>query len=358
MTMQESPEISAPETEQQESNPRSASLEPVFIPITADITPLTDLMKGESTMADLRHAVAEMPFNAAYDFMRSAAWQMHAEGKGKEVADYIAELNAQIQRLPMEEDDLRDVHAAMMQTLTALHLMSGNLDDAMVSAASVLSILATEPKRKDEPFLSVLASLLYDIALIHNERGEYKQAEREIEKSMKIFERLARSNPERYGAPHTMAVNAATGVYRSRAKQAQALAHYQAATGAYLELMNSGVEEAADRLIESLATEGRTLMKMGRSREAVQYFTRALKYLGKIEPELSLRQLHLSIDLGEALLNVKASRDKGIHLLNTMLHKATKLQASDEHRRIVDILVNAKSRRLDILGLWHKVFPR
>ena len=66
----------------------------------------------------------------------------------------------------------------------------------------------------------------------------------------------------------------------------------------------------------------------------------------------------MSIDLGESLLNVKATRDKGIHLLNTLLHKATKLGAETEHRRIVDILFNAKSRKLDILGIWHKVFPK
>ena len=123
-------------------------------------------------------------------------------------------------------------------------------------------------------------------------------------------------------------------------------------------MVNSGIEDATSRLVESLYTEGRTLAQMGRHREAVQYLTRALKYLTKINPIFDLRQLTMSIDLGEALLNVPASRDKGIHLLNTMLHKATKINAGEEHRRIVDILLNAKSRRLDILGIWHKVFPK
>ncbi|MDE6248691.1 MAG: hypothetical protein K2M72_04860 [Paramuribaculum sp.] len=336
----------------------TASIEPVFIPVTADITPLKELIHGDMPMAELRHIVAEMPFNAAYDFMRAAAWHLHEQGRTAEAIEYISGLSAQIQRHGSDEQPMRDIHAALLQILVALYLMEGSHDEAMHTAATVLTILASEPKRRDEPFLSVLAALLHDVALIHNSRDEYKQAEREIEKSMKIFERLGRTDPERYGAPHTMAVNTATSVYRSRVKQAEALAHYQAATGAYLEQMNAGTEEATDRLIDSLATEGRTLMKMGRSREAVQYFTRALRYLGKIEPELSLRQLTLSIDLGEALLNVKTTRDKGIHLLNTMLHKATKLHATEQHRRIVDILVNAKSHKLDILGLWHKVFPR
>ena len=51
-------------------------------------------------------------------------------------------------------------------------------------------------------------------------------------------------------------------------------------------------------------------------------------------------------------------KDTATHLINTMLHKATKINATDEHRRIVDRLYNAKSSSLDILGLWHKVFPK
>ena len=97
---------------------------------------------------------------------------------------------------------------------------------------------------------------------------------------------------------------------------------------------------------------------MLRHREAIQYYTRALKYLTKLEDDFSLRQLNLSIALGESMLQIAAMRDKGVHLLNTMLHKATKINASEAHRRIVDSLVDAKSRSLDILGLWHKVFPK
>lgn len=196
------------------------------------------------------------------------------------------------------------------------------------------------------------------MALLHSSRGEYKQAERELEKALKVFERLARINPDRYGPAHILAQTAASSIYRSRLRQANLLAHYQVATTTYLEQVNAGIEDATVHLIESLHTEGRTLAQMGRHREAIQYLSRALKYHTRIAPEMDLAQLAMSIDLGESLLNVKATRDKGIHLLNTLLHKATKLGAETEHRRIVDILFNAKSRKLDILGIWHKVFPK
>lgn len=270
----------------------------------------------------------------------------------------MEEIDALITRSGEEDHHLLDIHAALMQILTALFIEKEDMESAMASAASTLTLLSQEAKRKDEPFLQILGALLYDIAFLHTQRKEYKQAERELSKALKIFERLAKTNPERYASPHLMAVNAVTATYRNRVKQAELLAHYQVATSTYLHQVNEGVSEATGRLVDSITSEGDTLAQMGRHREAMQYYTRALKYLTKIEPEFTLRQLRLSISLGEAMLKVNAMKDKGIHLLNTMLHKATKINATEEHRRIVDILFNAKSSSLDILGIWHKIFPK
>lgn len=338
---------------------KPTSLEPVFMNITTDISPLRKIARRNYSMSELRHAIGQMPFTAVYDFLRAHALDMIEKGRTDEAIDTIRDFDALVERAITDEGgSLLDTHAAMMQVLTALLIEAGRLDEAKVTAAATLSLLAQEPKRKDEPFLATLATLLYDVAYLHAERSEFKQAERELEKSMKLFERLAKVNPERYGPAHIMAMNATTTVYRNRVKQANMLAHYQVATSTYLQMVNRGVDEAMTKLIDSLVTEGRTLADMGRHREAITYFTRALKYLTRLSPDFDIAQLDLSIDLGESLLNVKSTRDKGVHLLNTMLHKATKINADEQHRRIVDILVNARSRRLDILDIWHKVFPR
>jgi len=334
------------------------SLESVFSQPTTDTSTLRALLKRTKAMAEIRHAVGETEFNTAYDFFRTSAAEMVERGDIDRAITTLNEIDTLITRNGDEEGHLLNIHSALMQILTALYIEKGDKEQAMATAAATLNLLAQEPKRKDEPFLSVLGALLYDIAYLHGERKEYKQAERELEKSLKIFERLAKTDPERYASAHVMALNAATAVYRNRVKQAELLAHYQAATSTYLHLIATGVEDAASRLVESLTSEGDTLTQMGRHREAIQYYTRALKYLTKMEADFSLQQLHLSISLGESMLKIAAMRDKGIHLLNTMLHKATKINASQDHRRIVDILVNAKSRSLDILGLWHKVFPK
>lgn len=337
---------------------KATSLEPIFLAVTTDIAPLKTMFRRSRAMSQVRHAIGETEFNTAYDFFRRTAAEMAERGESDRAVRMIEEFDALIMRAGDESGYLLNIHAALMQILTALCIERDDMERATATAATTLSLLSQEPRRKDEPFLEILATLLYDIAIIHTAGNEFKQAERELEKSLKIFDRLAKADPARYGSAQIMALNASTSVYRSRVKQAELLAHYQASTSVYLQMVNQGIGDATTRLVESLLTEGRTLADMGRHREAVQFFTRALKYSTKIEPELTLAQLQMTVDLGESMLQVPAMRDKGVHLLNTMLHKATKINATEEHRRIVDILVNAKSRSRDILWLWHKIFPR
>lgn len=335
-----------------------SSLDPIFLPSSSDLSEEMKLTSGNINMSDLRHTIGALPFNTAYDFFRSAANKFLLDGQTDQAIEYILNFDAIATRLAEGNRNLLDIHTALMQILTAIYLQADMTAEALQSAAATLNLLVQEPRRKDEPFLALLASTLYDIALIHHMRDEHKQAERAIEKSIKLFQRLARINPARYGSPHLMALNASTTIYQSRIKQTNMLAEHQAAASQYLRMLNEGIEDAGLRLVDSLTAEGRTLAKMSRHREAIQYFTRALKYLQRIQPEFNRQQLELSIDLGEALLTAKTTREKGIHLLNTMLYKANKINSDDLHRRIVDILINDKNPSLGVFNFWHKLFPR
>ncbi|MDE6371116.1 MAG: hypothetical protein K2K92_06475 [Duncaniella sp.] len=335
------------------------STEPAFIPVTADVNPLAKNVRRSRGAAESVEALGAAPFDTAYDMLRAVSSELVAKGETRQALALMEELEAFIASMPeAEAERLADVHALLLMLATSLRLESDDLQGGAELAARALAQLAQQPRRKDGPFMQILAALLYDIAYLHSERGEYKQAEREIEKSIKVYERLARTDAARYASPHMMALGRATEIYRNRVRQAELLAHYQAATTAYMEQLNAGSEDAAGRLVESLAHQGDTLAHMGRQREAMQYYTRALKYLTRIEADFTLHQLQLSIALGRTMLEVSAMREKGVHLLNTMLHKATKINALEEHREIVDMLLNAKSRKLDMLGLWHKVFPK
>lgn len=339
------------------------SLDPAFIPSGPDLLSQMGIMQSDINLSDLRHAVARLPFNKAYDFFRSAVNSFIRRGMVDQAIDYLQQFDAIATRFNTDSPDaaspqLHDIHAALLQILTALYIESDRLAEAYTTAASALNLMVQTARRKDEAFLCTLASLLFDIATIHTARDEAPQAERAIEKSIKLFERLARTNPSRYGGAHMMALSASTTIYRSRVRQTQTLARCQAAVSTYMRQSGEGIADASQHLAEALAEQGRTLAKMNRHREAVQYLSRALKYKTRLNPEFDTDQLRLSIDLGESLLSLKGSRDKGVHLLNTMLYKANRLEASELHRRIVHILLQAKDPAMGIFSFWHKLFPR
>lgn len=333
---------------------KTSSIEPVFAVINI---PHASKPKMPDATA-LYEAGCSLAFDTFYDTLRHTVLSMIRSGRTAEAIRMLESLDAMIESSGTEAGLMNDVHPAVKQVLAATLLEDDQQERALAVAADTLQLLSANPKRKDEPFMIILASVLYDLALIHSGRDEYRQAERELEKAMRILEKLARTNAERYGSPHIMAINATTTVYRNRERQAEMLAQHQSATDEYLTQVRSGVTDATGRLVDSLEAEGDTLSRMGRHREAVMYFTRALKLLTAMNPATTLRSLHLSISLGDAMLHLEPMRDKAIHLLNTMLHKATKLNAEAEHRNIVNILAESRTRRLDILTLWHKIFPR
>lgn len=308
---------------------------------------------GDLSVDHLLRMLSERPFSEVYDYIFLSAKRIG----GYKAIDALEEFMTRL-HVHDSNNDFIDIEVACRQVVTSLRIGVCDFDGALATAAQALQQLAQSPKRKDEAFLSVLAALLYDLAILHSQRGEYRQAERDIEKSLSLLDRLCRHNPERYASAQVIVMSETTVICRSKDAQTALLKQYKSASDSYMERINNGDDAAANLLIDSLMREGETLAKMGKHREAVQYFTRALRYLNQIENEFSLRQLTLSIALGEALLKVKNTRQKGVHLLNTMLHKAMRLQAMDEHRRIVDVLYKAGNSSLDILGFWHKIFPR
>ncbi|MDE6651314.1 MAG: hypothetical protein K2K08_02785 [Paramuribaculum sp.] len=334
------------------------STQPIFPHFCSESNSASDFTDTPLRIKAVKDKIIDLDFIPAYDFCCNLVNQLVSLGRENDALAAINGFNAIALRNNAGNKELEDFRAALLYIKTGVLIHNGDTDAALLAAAECLNILAQDVKRRDEAFLNILAGLLYSIAGLHISMGKYRQAEREIEKSAKIFERLARSDAQRYGAAHIMAVDRATKTHLSKVKQAEMLAALHIASDTYMKDVNAGVENAAANLVDSLETVGKTLMQMGKEREAVQYFTRALKYLTKIETEFTPRQLELSVELGEALLGVKSSREKGVHLLNTLLHKASRLNADDIHKKIVDILYNAKNHGSDILGFWHKLFPR
>jgi len=335
----------------------TTSLDSLFITVSnSQSLNRLEAFKAGSSIFALRHSLTNAPLPIVIDTIRVVAQYMVNDNNISKAISYLLWLDTMFARRGAET--VVDVHIAIKQALAALLIEDEKIEPAMAVIAEALNLLVQNSRRKDEGFMSLLAMLLYDLAQVHCIKKEYKQAERDILKSLKLLEKLSKIKPQRYSSAQLLALNASTSIYRSRVDQANLLAQYQVATSTYLEEVNSGIIDATSRLITSLQNEGNTLSQMNRYREAIHFYTRALKYLTRIESDFSLHQLQLSISLGEALIQAKTTRDKGVHLLNTMLHKATKLNATAEHKQIVNILLNARNNRLDILGFWHKMFPK
>lgn len=334
---------------------KPSSLDSLFIPNFRDKAIQWESMPDGISLHRIRTILAASGTTPA-EAITCTASDMARQGQASKAAAWLSRYRAVLIRA--NNDSLTDIISATSHTIAALLYIDARYSDALKASAEALTSLAATPKRKDDTYLATLAATLYDLSLIHSEMNRYRQAEREITKALKLFERLAKSSPERYAPAVMLALDASTSIYRSRIEQVNLLAHYQVATTTYIAMARTGTGDAANRLIDSLSAEGHTLACMGRHREAVQFFTRALRYLTRIEPDFSLRQLSLSVDLGQSLLESASTRDKGIHLLNTMLHKSTRLGAENEHLRIVNILIEAKNPSLPILSLWHKIFPR
>ena len=131
---------------------KAISLEDVFAKPTTDISSLRALVRRNRSMSELRHAIGEVEFDTAYDFLRSTAIEMVGSGEIDRAIRGLEEIDALITRSGENDRHLLDIHAALMQILTALFIEKDDMDSAMSSAASTLTLLSQEAKRKDDPF--------------------------------------------------------------------------------------------------------------------------------------------------------------------------------------------------------------
>ncbi|MDE6191595.1 MAG: hypothetical protein K2G47_08260 [Muribaculum sp.] len=327
---------------------KSTSLEEGFI-----VRHVEGRMPVDGNVSDAVALLEAMSFDDACDFVSAYARKSVDGGHGDDAVALLSGIASH-----EAPGDTLLIRAALKQVIAAVLIEQDDIDGALDCIVEALKLLSENAKSKDVRFRSVLASLLYDLATVHAARNEYSAAERTIERSISIFDNLAKSNPQRYGSAHVYALKSATSIYRSRIKQVNLLAHYQVATSTYLSMAADGAPAAVGKLVDSLVNEAETLLKLGKPRDAVRNLSRALKYLDKTEDSFTLRKLKVSVMLGTALLHTFSTRQKGVHLLNTLLQKAKKMGATAQQEQIERLLDENTSSLIDMLSRWHKMFSR
>ena len=260
-----------------------------------------------------------------------------------------------------DNDRLPPLYASWLW-LARMTLMIGDGQPtlALSSAESALQQLSEMAGKKNEDFLAQLAGILYNLAMIHHTAGDSSRAAKELTRAQKLYERLAKRNDARFAAMLLYAVDASTDIIQSRTKQMNVLAHYQQCTELYTAMLEQGGDEGQTRkaltaLVDSLKNEGDIMLQMGNGRNAVKYFTKALRYQKKLGEPFGYKDLILSIGLAKSLMRLINRRAAAEQLLNSLLPLARRLQAHNEVIEIENLLLG-KSKTNNIMTLLKGIF--
>ncbi|MCF0181681.1 MAG: hypothetical protein HUK11_05435 [Muribaculaceae bacterium] len=230
---------------------------------------------------------------------------------------------------------------------------------ALGSAENALTQLSSIKGKKSEDYMALLVAILYNLAAIHNATGDNTRAAKELTKTQQLLERLAHKNEARFSVVLLHAIEASTHIITSRSKQMSVLAHYQSIIDANLLMLGSGNEgetrRALNELVDTLWKEGEIMLEMGNRRNAVKYFTKALRYQKKLNEPLGLRDLKLSIGLASALMRLINRRAAAEQLLTSLMPLARKLGATAEIAEI-DNLLNSRNRNFNIMTMLKGIF--
>ena len=241
----------------------------------------------------------------------------------------------------------------------ALLVGDGNPSLSLGAAENALLVLSGHQGKKTEDFNAIVAVLLYNLAIAHHDMGDNSRAAKELTKAQQLLERLAKRNDTRFSALLLMAVEASTEVIKSKTKQMNVLAHYQSASELYMSELNSGdanaPRSAMQGLVDTLGKEGDIMLEMGNSRNAVKYYTKALRYQKKLGNRMGERDLKLSIGLAKALMRLINRRAAAEQLLRSLLPLAQRLDATAEVTEIQDLL-NNKNKNVNIMTLLKSIF--
>ena len=330
---------------------------------TLPVTVALPHFKNDMTIARAQMAVSQtLPANKGLDqdivteMQICYAEYLIASKRDLEAEQVIEEFIYDDERM----QQLPELYAAWLWLARMTLLVDGGNPSLSLGAAeNALLVLSNHQGKKNEDFNAIVAALLYNLALAHHDMGDNSRAAKELTKAQQLLERLAKRNEARFSALLLMAVEASTEVIKSKTKQMNVLAHYQSTSELYLSELNSGdataTRTALSNLVDTLGKEGDIMLEMGNSRNAVKYYTKALRYQKKLGEKMGQRELDLSIGLAKALMRLINRRAAAEQLLRSLLPLAQRLDATAQVHEIQDLL-NNKNKNVNIMTLLKCIF--
>lgn len=187
-------------------------------------------------------------------------------------------------------------------------------------------------------FRAALIMLLFDVAEIHFELKDYKQAERELEVLFRVLDKLIKTDVERFGKYHILAMEMSTRILRSRKKTLELLVKQQLTTSALYEKVNSGVVAATDKLVDSLRKVAQLLAATGEYRAAMKFYAEAIKYSKRRTGKVTRKEIRMTIEMAEIMIRIRSLRPRAARLLNAVLTHAIALETVELEEDILALL--------------------
>ncbi len=318
--------------------------------LKSDIT----LYRKEIEFSGKIPSMHDIPAAVANDLRVWCAQHLMLKNKCKEAATFIDSVifdDSIMAEMPV-------LHNAWLW-LARMTLFTAKGDNmlALSCAENALNALVNITNKRSEDFLAIVASLLYCLASVHSATGDNSRAVKELTKAQKTFERLVKRDNARFSPMLLYSVEASTSIFKSRVKQMNIFAHYQTTTELYTaELADEGDKDsektlkALTNLVDSLKNEGDLMLLLGNARNAVKFYTKALRYQKKVSDTMGLKELDLSIGLSRALLRLANRRKAAEQLLNSLLPLAQRLEAHEQSKEIEQLL-NNRNKNYNIMTM-------
>jgi len=236
----------------------------------------------------------------------------------------------------------------------AVGIETGDCSGSLGDAENALETMSMISGKRGADYHALLVTLIYQLSFAHHNLGDTARARKELLRAQSLLERLAKRDPERFSAMLLYAVEASTTLISNRRKQMEVFEHYQNTAELYAKQLTSGDRNATRTamagLVDTLEKEGQIMLDVGNSRNAVKYFTKALRYQKKLGGKPGKKELRLSIGLSKSLMRLVNRRASAEKLLQSLLPLARQLKAYDEVI-VIENLLNQTGRNSSIMSL-------
>lgn len=210
--------------------------------------------------------------------------------------------------------------------------------EAMERTVAALKIMRDFSDYHNPEFRLLFVALLFDLAEIHYFLKNYKQSEKEVDLLFKVLDNLVKTDEERFGQYHILAMELSTRILRSRKKALDLLVKQQITTGSLYEKVNSGIAAATDKLVDSLCTTAQLLAATGDIRGALKFYAEAIKYSKKRTGRVTRKEVKMTIEMAEVMMRLRTMQPRAKRLLNAILPHAVALETVQLEQDIISLI--------------------